>query len=102
MLSHESKKFIMGFNGRGEPFYKETIEGLTAQISYRSLDEKSKIEFGVYSYSIARHPIFFLLSNEELALIERNLPPYPSIVRHVYEKVGISYEGTHLQIPYLK
>jgi len=74
-----------------EPIYRETIEGLTAQISYRSLEEEFKVEFGVYSDSIARHPIFFLLSDEELALIEQSLPPYSSIVRYVYEKVGISY-----------
>ena len=92
MLSHESKNFIIGFNRRAEPIYRETIEELTAQISYRSLDEKSKMEYGAYSGFIVGHPIFFLLSNEELALIERNLPPYPSIVRYVYEKVGISYE----------
>jgi len=93
MLSRESKNFIRGFNRRAEPIYKETIEGLTAQISYRSLDEKSRMEYGVYSGFIVGHPTFFLLSNEELALIERNLPPYPSIVKYVYKKVGISYEG---------
>jgi len=91
MLIYGNKKFMMGFNRRMEPIYRETIEGLTAQISYRSLEEEFKVEFGVYSDSIARHPIFFLLSDEELALIEQSLPPYPSIVRYVYEKVGISY-----------
>ena len=92
MLSHESENFIIGFNRRTEPIYGETIEGLTAQISYRSLNEKSKMEYGAYSYSIMRNPIFFLLSNQELALIEKSLPPYPSIVRYAYEKAGISLD----------
>jgi len=92
MLPQKSKNFILGFNRRREAVYRETIEGLTAQVSYRSLDKKHKMEYGVYSDSILRHPIFFLLSNDELALIEQNLPPYPAIVRYVYEKVGISYE----------
>jgi len=50
------------------------------------------MEYAVYSGFVVRHPIFFHLSNEELAIVERNLPPYPSIVRHVCKKVGISYE----------
>lgn len=93
MLSLENRNFMEGFIRRREPLYKETIEGLTAQVSYRSLDGNSKLEFGVYSNSILRHPIFFLLSNEELAQIEYNLLPYTAIVKYVYQKVGVSPEN---------
>ena len=92
MFHDKAENFPNSFTRRTEPIYRETIEALTAHISYRSLDKKSKTEYGAYSDSILRHPIFFMFSDEELALIEQSLPPYPSIVRYAYEKAGISLE----------
>jgi hypothetical protein len=41
-------------------------------------------------------PIFFNLSEEDLAMVESSLPPYQQILTHVYEKKGISEQDLML------
>lgn len=89
--------FLNGYFKRSDPLYKRTIESLTAQISYKSLlsiNKEYAKEFGVFSGAL--NPIFFHLSPQELSEVELSLPPYPLIMRHVYEKLEISGEDLKL------
>jgi len=89
-----SKNFLHAYFNREDPNYKRTIEALTSQISYISLPKEEKRDYAIYSQAL--DPIFFNLSEEDLAIIESSLPPYQQILRYVYEEKGISEEDLML------
>jgi hypothetical protein len=89
-----SKNFLHAYFKRENPNYKKTIEALTSQISYISLPKEERKDYAVYSQAL--DPIFFNLSEGDLAMIESSLPPYQQILRYVYKKKGISEEDLTL------
>ncbi|MEM0481261.1 MAG: hypothetical protein QXQ14_03735 [Candidatus Aenigmatarchaeota archaeon] len=85
----DEEKFIFSFLNRNKPFFSNTIEGLSAYRAYKSLSEEERIEYGIFSSSLS--PYFFNLEGE-IDWIERTLPPYPLIVKRLFEKKNISEE----------
>jgi len=82
--------FLQAYFNRGDLTYKKTIESLTAFLSYKSLEEGERKEYGKYLQEL--EPLLFNLSASELAQVELSLPPYQEIEEHVYRKVGINEE----------
>jgi hypothetical protein len=85
-----NKRFLHAYFNRENPAYKKTIESLTAFLSYQSLEEGERKEYGKYLQEL--EPLLFNLSPFELAQVELSLPPYPQIEEYVYRKVGINEE----------
>jgi hypothetical protein len=83
-----NKRFLQAYFNRENPAYKKTIESLTAFLSYKSLEEDERKEYGKYLQEL--EPLLFNLSASELAQVELSLPPYPEIEEYVYRKVGIN------------
>jgi hypothetical protein len=85
-----NKRFLQAYFNRGNPAYKKTIESLTAFLSYKSLEEDKRKEYGKYLQEL--EPLLFNLSPFELTQVELSLPPYPGIEEYVYRKAGIKEE----------
>jgi len=85
-----NRRFLQAYFNRENPAYKKTIESLTAFLSYKSLEEGERKEYGKYLQEL--EPLLFNLSASELAQLELSLPPYPEIEEYVYRKVGINEE----------
>lgn len=84
------EKFLNGYLNKEKPEYKKTLEALTAIISYKSLEEDERKEYGKYLQEL--EPLLFNLSPTELAHVEVSLPEYGEIEEEVYRKIGINEE----------
>jgi len=97
------ERFLIGYLNRNLPEYEKTIESLSAQIAYNSLDENEKIEYAIFSQSL--EPLFFNLSRKELRMIEENLPPFSKIIQQIFKKLKIEEEEAEIlrkKIPFYK
>jgi len=97
------ERFLIGYLNRNLSEYRKTIESLSAQIAYNSLDENKRIEYALFSQSI--EPLFFKLSEEELKKVEKSLPPFSKIVQYIFRKFGVSEEEAKIlrtRIPFYK
>jgi len=83
-----TERFLHGYLSREKPEYRETLEELTAFISYKSLDERDRKIYAKYIQELK--PSMFNLSPAELALVELSLPSYSEVEEKAREKSGLS------------
>ena len=86
----EEDRFLAGWLLWDSPLFKPTVEGLSAYFAYRSLPRELGLRYAVFSSHL--FDVFFSLSEEELAFVERNLPPYPYIGEVVWRGRSLSDE----------
>ena len=76
--------YLDRFTKRNLPEISATLEALSAQRAYNTLEPNEKIEYGVFSKHL--NPLFFYLNDKELNFLEETLPEYWKIAKYVYEK----------------
>jgi hypothetical protein len=79
--SKEEERFLIGRLYWMTPIFKPTVEGLSAYKAYESLPRYERVEYAKFSSNL--YDLFFLLSPEQVDFVERNLPPYYSILRMI-------------------
>jgi hypothetical protein len=88
--SGEEDRFLMGWLNSKIPSFNKTIEGLSAYRAYQSLPREEKMRYAEYSSYL--FDAFFLLPEEKIGFIERNLPPYEYIAEMVWEGKNLTDE----------
>jgi hypothetical protein len=88
--SGEEDRFLIGWLSSKIPSFNKTIEGLSAYRAYQSLTKEEKMRYAEYSSYL--FDVFFLLPEEKIGFIERNLPPYEYVARMVWEGKNLTDE----------
>ena len=86
----DEKRYLMGWLYANTQLFNPTIEGLSAYRAYRSLTEKKRMEYALFSSHL--YDLFFSLSDEELGIVERTLPPYPYIAEMIWRNRNVTDE----------
>ncbi len=95
MIDRTSAEYVKRFTKRNLAEISATLESLSAQRAYNSLETDERIEYGVFSKRL--DPLFFYLDENELNVIEKTIPEYWKIVGYVYrKKIGLEDEKVKL------
>jgi hypothetical protein len=88
--SREEDRFLIGWLNSKNPSFNKTIEGLSAYRAYKSLPGEEKTKYAEYSSYL--FDVFFLLPEEKIGFIERNLPPYEYVAEMIWEGKNLTDE----------
>jgi len=86
--SKEEERFLIGRLYWTTPIFRPTVEGLSAYKAYKNLPREEREEYAKFSSNL--YDLFFLLSPEQEDFVERNLPPYYSILKMIWNERKIS------------
>jgi len=93
--SGEEDRFLIGWlNSAKVHSFNKTIEGISAYVAYQSLPRKERMRYSEYSSYL--FDVFFLLSEEKIGFVERNLPPYEYVAEMIWEGKNLTDEEREL------
>jgi hypothetical protein len=95
--SGEEDRFLIGWlNSAKVHGFNKTIEGISAYVAYQSLPREERMKYAEYSSYL--FDVFFLLPEEKIGFVERNLPPYEYVAGMIWEGKNLTDEEREILI----